>query len=80
MRILEQTLTELSKLQSQVEVFMDFLINIQSIMAEVKDKHGRVLMEDLSTEEVDDLNRDRELKRVCYLEVRWPGTLTDSNL
>ncbi|KAJ4138566.1 hypothetical protein NW768_002409 [Fusarium equiseti] len=63
MGILEQTLIQLSKLQSQVEVFMDFLINIQSIMADVKDTQRRVLMEDLTTEEVDDLNRDRELTR-----------------
>ena len=70
MSILEQTLKELSKLQSQVEAFMDFLINIQKIMEDIKANQHFVLMEGITSEELDNLNQDRELEKACYFTAR----------
>ncbi|KAF4456173.1 hypothetical protein F53441_1657 [Fusarium austroafricanum] len=61
-RVLKGTLEEVSKLQVQIENFMDFLIGIQNIMTIVKDGGGRVLIKDLTTEGLDAMNNDPELK------------------
>lgn len=70
MSILEQTLKELSKLQSQVEAFMDFLINIRKIMEDIRENQHFVLMEGLTSEDLDNINQDRELEKVCYVTAR----------
>ena len=52
-------------MQEQIENFMEFLMGIQKIMAVVKDGEDRVLIKDLTAKDLDDLNSQAELKRVC---------------
>ncbi|KAK2471871.1 hypothetical protein H9L39_16554 [Fusarium oxysporum f. sp. albedinis] len=61
--ILNKTLEDLTKLQEQIENFLEFLLGIQKIMAVIDDGHDRVLMRNLAPDDLDELNRDPELKR-----------------
>ncbi|CVK86037.1 uncharacterized protein FMAN_06539 [Fusarium mangiferae] len=61
--ILKITLEDLDKLQREISKFMDFLISIQDIVAEVKDGDDRVLIKDLTAKDIDDMNDDPQLKK-----------------
>ncbi|SCN93011.1 uncharacterized protein FFE2_07549 [Fusarium fujikuroi] len=61
--ILKITLEDLDKLQREISKFMDFLISIQDIVAEVKDGDDRVLIKDLTAQDIDDMNDDPQLKK-----------------
>ncbi|KAI3570606.1 hypothetical protein IWW34DRAFT_839072 [Fusarium oxysporum f. sp. albedinis] len=50
-------------MSEQIENFLEFLLGIQKIMAVIDDGHDRVLMRNLAPDDLDELNRDPELKR-----------------
>ncbi|KAF5568696.1 hypothetical protein FPHYL_2649 [Fusarium phyllophilum] len=54
---------DLDKLQREIAKFMDFLISIQDIVATVQDGDDRVLIKDLTAEDIDDMNDDPQLKK-----------------
>ncbi|KAF5551459.1 hypothetical protein FNAPI_7471 [Fusarium napiforme] len=61
-KILKNTVEDLDNLQREIVRFMDFLIAIQDIVATVKDGDDRVLIKDLTAQDIDDMNDDPQLK------------------
>ncbi|KAG9501860.1 hypothetical protein J7337_007556 [Fusarium musae] len=61
-KILKDTVEDLGDLQREIVRFMDFLIGIQDIVATVKDGDDRVLIKDLTAQDIDDMNDDPQLK------------------
>ncbi|KAJ4244611.1 hypothetical protein NW762_014467 [Fusarium torreyae] len=61
--ILNSTLGDLTKLQQQIENFLDFLLSIQKVVKVIEDSRDRVLIRNLTSEDLHELKRDPESKR-----------------
>ncbi|KAH7144229.1 hypothetical protein B0J13DRAFT_622795 [Dactylonectria estremocensis] len=62
-RIVKGTLADLNQLQVQIKLFMEFLENIQTMMAIIKDGKDRVFMKNLTLLDREELKRDTDLKK-----------------
>jgi hypothetical protein len=63
-RIVQGTLADLRQLQGQITLFMDFLMNIQTMMAIVTDGKDRVFMKNLTLKDREDIKNDTDVKKV----------------
>ncbi|CAF3452201.1 unnamed protein product [Fusarium graminearum] len=61
-KLLEKTLQDLSNLQEQVELFMDFLIGIQRVMDNIQGEQGLYLMECMTPDDQDEIRQNHELR------------------